>query len=258
MSNRLLKEGSYTDLAIVFYIGKRFVTKFSKWKAFDLGIIDAKGKILKKKLSTREERSSFTSLDKMILRIRTLVGDSLFIKLGIGALLLQDFKEEGNILHEYGNSDDKLFAKIKESILQDSSSVIIPLAARGESIKMEFEKENGTFSFNIGVFAGDEMVSSLGSNYLPINDNNIKLFDNLDAIFNGLEFGGDNKNIFVDLGGEDVTVNVNYGENEIKMTQLTENENVYGDFYVLFESEAEKSRFLKGWAKFYEGLRMMK
>ena len=254
MSQRLLREGKYGDLAIVFYMAKKFVTPFKKWKAFDLDIIDAKGKILKRNLDTREEKNSFTALDRFILRIRTLVGDNMFVKLGIGALLLQDFKQEGSVLCESGSTDSKLFTKIKENILNNVSEVTIPLAGRGEYAKMEFEKEGGMFSFNIGVFAGDEMISSLGANYLPISKTNIKLFERLNHVINNLEYGGDNENIFIDLGDEEIYVNVNYGENEIKMTQLTESENVHADFYVLFGSNEEKSSFTKGWSKFYNSI----
>ena len=34
LNPKLLREGKYTDLAIVFYLAKKFITPFKKWKAF--------------------------------------------------------------------------------------------------------------------------------------------------------------------------------------------------------------------------------
>ena len=60
-----------------------------------------------------------------------------------------------------------------------------------------------------------------------------------------------NENVFLNLGDLDITINVNYGENEIKMTQETDSDEVHADFFIIFNSEKERNEFLSGWAKFY-------
>lgn len=250
MNPRLLREGKYTDLAIVFYLAKKFITPFKKWKAFDLDIIDEKGKILKKKLETREEKNSFTALDKFILKLRTLVGDHLFLKLGVTALILSDFKEDGIVIEETGGTDNTFMKMVKEDLLGDVTNVNIPLEGRAESIKMEFEKNNGFMNFGLSVFMGQDMVSTIGGNFLPVNETNKRFFEKLNDIFSNLRYG-DNENVFLNLGDLDITVNVNYGENEIKMTQITDSDDVHADFYMIFNTESERTEFLRGWGKYY-------
>jgi hypothetical protein len=250
MNQKLLREGKYTDLAIVFYLAKKFITPFKKWKSFDLGIIDEKGKILKKKLTTKEEKNSFTSLDRFILKIRTIVGDHLFLKIGLTALLLADHKPEGKVIHETGGTDMTFLRKLKEEVLEDITSINIPMAGRDEYINMDFEKSNGYINFGVSVFVGSDMVSTVGGNFLPINDTNIEFFRKLNDIFSNLRYG-DNENLFLSVGDIDITVNVNYGENEIKMTQDTEGDDVHADFFIIFNGEKERNEFLSGWAKFY-------
>lgn len=60
----------------IFYIFlKKLTTPFNKWKAFDLGIIDKNGNILKKRstLKTKEEKDSFTLADLFVLKIKKLI-----------------------------------------------------------------------------------------------------------------------------------------------------------------------------------------
>lgn len=253
LDTRLLREGKYTDTAIVLYLAKKFITKFSRWKAFELGIIDEKGKILKKRLVTREEKNSFTMLDRFILKIRTLVGDQLFLKLGITALLLADFKDEGHVIEEkIAGTDLNFLRKLKEDVLGNITTIVIPLEGRKEYIKMDFEKSGGLLSFGISAFIKGNMISTIGGNFLPVNDSNKKFFKDLNDVFSNLRYG-DTKNLFVDLGDEDITVNVTYGTNEIKFGQVSDdNDNIHSDLYMLFGNDSERSEFLQGWAKYYK------
>lgn len=254
MNPRLLREGKYTDLAIVLYLAKKFVTPFKRWKAFDLDIIDEKGNILKKKLKTREEKNSFTHLDRFILKMRKLVGDHLFLKLGVTALILAGHEEDGMVIEEKTDGTDKAFLQmIKEEVLSDTVEINVPLEGRAESIKMDFEKTDGRFSFSISVFLGNDMASTIGGNFLPTTDSNKEFFKDLNSVFSDMTYG-DNKNLFIDLGSDDITVNVNYGENEIKMSQQTDSNDIHADFYMLFGSDKERQEFLKGWAKYYEAV----
>jgi hypothetical protein len=60
------------DSFLVYSFIRRLVKPFKDWKAFDLGIIDADGNILKKNkdLATREERAAFGNYDRLILNLK--------------------------------------------------------------------------------------------------------------------------------------------------------------------------------------------
>jgi len=62
------------DLLVVYKILKKLTRPFDKWKAFDDGIIDAKGKILMKSRERKEAKlTSFTKLDLLVLRLKILI-----------------------------------------------------------------------------------------------------------------------------------------------------------------------------------------
>ena len=65
----------FIDAAIVYRILKMLVTPFDKTDAFRLGIIDAKGKILKKavQLKTTEERNAYTLLHRLVFRLKRII-----------------------------------------------------------------------------------------------------------------------------------------------------------------------------------------
>mgnify|MGYP003635849681 FL=1 len=64
---------NYVDAAIIFRILMKLVTPFDKTKAFDLGLVDEKGKSLKK-AKTGEEKSAMTLLDRMVFNLKRLLG----------------------------------------------------------------------------------------------------------------------------------------------------------------------------------------
>ena len=67
--------GRAIDSLIVFRFLKLLVTPFDKTKAFELGIIDERGKNLRKanKLNTEEERESYTILHRLVFNIKKLI-----------------------------------------------------------------------------------------------------------------------------------------------------------------------------------------
>ena len=257
MSKKVMNEGHYADLALIFYLSKKFITKFEKWAAFELGIIDKKGKILKKRLVTKEERNAFTPLDKFILKIRTLIGDNLFVKLGSVALLLMDDKMDGNMLVEdYANDDERLFATIKENFLDSSISITVPLSSRKEEIRFEYEdNDDESFSLIIGVFLDGEMVSNLGGSFLPSNTTNGIFLQDLDSILSSnLDVGGHQELTMTDSDGQEITLDVSYNTNEIRVINTTPDviTAINTDFYIIFKDNAEREKFLEGWEKFIE------
>lgn len=63
------------DLFMVYQFVRRLATPFEEWDAFEQGIIDKNGNILKsrKDLRTREEKNAFGVFDVMILNIKKLL-----------------------------------------------------------------------------------------------------------------------------------------------------------------------------------------
>lgn len=70
----LLSEGA-TDFIVLYSFLKRLTTPFDKWKAYELGIIDADGKVLKKRatLVEPEEKAAFTLFDILVLNIKKIL-----------------------------------------------------------------------------------------------------------------------------------------------------------------------------------------
>jgi len=64
---------NYVDAAIIFRILMKLVTPFDKTKAFELGLIDAKGKSLKK-AKTSDEKGAMTLVDRMVFNLKRLLG----------------------------------------------------------------------------------------------------------------------------------------------------------------------------------------
>ena len=64
------------NIYFVYQFLKKLVTPFEKTKAFELGIIDEKGKILKRRreLEGDEEKSAYTLSDTLIWNIKKLMG----------------------------------------------------------------------------------------------------------------------------------------------------------------------------------------
>ena len=64
------------NIYFVYQFLKKLVTPFNKTKAFELGIVDEKGKILKRRrdLETDEEKSAYNLSDTLIWNIKKLMG----------------------------------------------------------------------------------------------------------------------------------------------------------------------------------------
>lgn len=65
------------DLFFLYMFIKRLVTPFDKWKAFEAGIIDAEGNIIKApevRQRTVKDREAFTKFDLMVLKLKKLLG----------------------------------------------------------------------------------------------------------------------------------------------------------------------------------------
>lgn len=94
------------DLFIVYQFIKRLSTPFDETEAFNLGLIDAKGKLLKK-AKTKEERAASTYFDRMIFNMKRLLakipgGQSKVASYAAALLLLREEQHHtmDNLLEE--------------------------------------------------------------------------------------------------------------------------------------------------------------
>ena len=67
--------GKFVDSLITYRILKLLVTPFDKTDAYKLGIIDAKGKELKRmrELNSVNERDAYTLLHRLVFRIKKII-----------------------------------------------------------------------------------------------------------------------------------------------------------------------------------------
>lgn len=63
----------FVDGLITYRILKMLVTPFKETDAYRLGIIDDKGKLLKKKLETQEELDNYTLLHRLVFRMKRII-----------------------------------------------------------------------------------------------------------------------------------------------------------------------------------------
>lgn len=64
------------DLFLLYQFIKRLATPFNEWSAYELGIIDEKGNILKspkERSKTIKERDAFTKFDLLVLKLKKLL-----------------------------------------------------------------------------------------------------------------------------------------------------------------------------------------
>lgn len=85
------------DAYLTYQFMKRLILPFNQWKAFKLGIIDADGKILKRRstLKTDEERHAFGTFDVVVLNIKRALskvpgGSSILGRATAAALLMRE------------------------------------------------------------------------------------------------------------------------------------------------------------------------
>ena len=90
----------FVDAIITYRILKKLSTPFDETDAFRLGIIDKKGKLLRKynDLNTNEERDAYTLLDRLVWRMKRIIERNPFEnkKLASFAVALSLVKEHCN------------------------------------------------------------------------------------------------------------------------------------------------------------------
>ena len=103
------------DALVAYRVLKLLVTPFNKTKAFQLGIIDAKGKVLKKSKEIKDpkERNAYTLLIRFVFNLKRMLGKiGLKSRLGSAAAAAIAFFKE-----QYGENPEvekQVYKYIKE------------------------------------------------------------------------------------------------------------------------------------------------
>ena len=121
------------DAVIAYRILKLLVTPFNKTKAYKLGIIDDKGKVLIKsrQITTQEQRKAYTLLIRFVFNLKKLLA-----KVGIrgplgtaAAAALAFFKEENGFEFEVNESYGEILRpgtyRVKRDITDLEGDVVI-------------------------------------------------------------------------------------------------------------------------------------
>lgn len=102
------------DLFLVYQFIRRLATPFDKWPAYEAGVIDKDGNIIKgkKERNTRAEKESFGIFDLMILKLKKLLakvpgGSSRLASYAAALWLIKEWKHfsEESILNESVSED---------------------------------------------------------------------------------------------------------------------------------------------------------
>ena len=139
------------DAFITFRFLKLLVTPFDKTEAFKMGIIDERGKVLKryKTLTRIEERQSYTILHRLVFNIKKLIekipGGKSRVATYAAALFL--IKEHVDQMHD---SDGKILEKEFYKYLKDNDLI---------------EKDDGTIKEDISY--SDKLLKG---SYILVND----------------------------------------------------------------------------------------
>ncbi len=98
--------GTGVDYYLVYRFIKTLVTPFKKTKAYELGIIDDEGKILKKKrdLETEEEKKAYGYFDRMIWNLKKMIRKVPLI----GKSALASFASASYLILKETNNEDQL------------------------------------------------------------------------------------------------------------------------------------------------------
>ena len=102
------------DLFYAFRFLKLLVTPFEKTKAFELGVIDKDGAVLKKgkARSTPEEKSAYTDCHRLVFNLKRLIGKvpggkSIVARYGAALFLIKEHT---------GMSDDKILKTLEKAL----------------------------------------------------------------------------------------------------------------------------------------------
>lgn len=139
----LLNESTIFDAFIMYQFLRKISTPFNKTKAFELGIIDEKGKVLRKRntLRTVEERAAFTIFDVLVFNLKKLLeklpGGKTLIASYAAALFLM--REDHSIIYNESKFYQQ-FAIFLKALSDDKQSLANFNAFLSEEIKFSSDE----------------------------------------------------------------------------------------------------------------------
>lgn len=119
----------FVDSLITYRILRLLTTPFNETEAFKLGIIDAKGKELKKmsQLNTVAERDAYTLLHRLVFRLKKIVEkvpleNKKFLSFAAALALV---KEQVELNNEPINLESKYLNKLSENLAEELKEVML-------------------------------------------------------------------------------------------------------------------------------------
>jgi hypothetical protein len=121
------------DLFLVYQFVKRLATPFDKWKAYEMGIIDEKGNILKGKDDRRTiaERDAFQKFDLLVLKLKKLLA-----KVPGGSSRLATFAAALWLIKEHKETDADT---LTEEVLEEKLTEYMSLVELNEDVNASFD-----------------------------------------------------------------------------------------------------------------------
>jgi hypothetical protein len=135
------------DLFLVYQFIRRLATPFNKWKAFEYGIIDKDGNILKKTkdLTTVKERDAWGKFDLLVLKLKRLLA-----KVPGGSSRLASYAAALYLIKEHNNVDAEVITE--EELTEALNEYIMIVESNTDDVDALFESA-----------VDEEIVNSAGS-----------------------------------------------------------------------------------------------
>ena len=153
------------DAFITFRFLKLLVTPFDKTEAYNLGIIDKRGKVLRKykTLERIEERQAYTILHRLVFNIKKLIekvpgGKSRVASYAAALFLIKEH------VKEYQDSDGQFLEKELYKYLKDNDLVLEDDGEIKEEITFADKLLKGTYKLiqDVGVDEDDKVIGKKG------------------------------------------------------------------------------------------------
>jgi len=153
------------DAFITFRFLKLLVTPFNKTEAFRLGIIDERGKVLRKykTLERIEERQAYTILHRLVFNVKKLIekvpgGKSRLASYAAALFLIKEH------VREYQDSDGQLLEKELYKYLKDNDLVEEDDGEIKEEITFADKLLKGQYKLiqDVGVDEDDKVIGKKG------------------------------------------------------------------------------------------------
>ena len=118
------------DLFLLYQFIKRIATPFNEWKAYELGIIDEKGNILKssKERVTVKERDAFGKFDLLVLKLKKILekipgGQTRIGSYAAALWLIKEHNENVNNLENLNEESIQQYMEIAENMSAGSGMI---------------------------------------------------------------------------------------------------------------------------------------